>query len=310
MLDRYENTVVLIVDDTPETLALLHDAMVESGFTVLVANSGEAALKVCAKNTPDIILLDAMMPGMDGFETCQQLKHDINTRHIPVIFMTGLTESEHVVAGFAAGGVDYVTKPVSPVEVLARINTHLKTSRFMSQTQGALDAFGQAAIAVLPQTGEIIWQTPLARKLINSYFEDEHKQAIKTPALVKDWVLNIDSHKTKTLRPLIVPSHSGRLILTAGDLHSDEQWLMLLREESEVAQTEALRSLFELTRRESEVLHWVIMGKTDKSIGEILGTSPRTVNKHMEHVFEKLGVETRTAAASLAVNKLRTNARA
>jgi DNA-binding CsgD family transcriptional regulator len=96
-----------------------------------------------------------------------------------------------------------------------------------------------------------------------------------------------------------------RLVFHKVDLGDNEQWMVMLREESDAAQVQALTALFKLTQRESEVLHWVIKGKTNRDIGEILGTSPRTVNKHLEHVFVKLGVETRTAAASLAMNKMR-----
>lgn len=306
MSDDPLNAVVLVVDDTPDTLALLHDALVESGYTVLVADNGQSALQISLEATPDIVLLDALMPGMDGFEVCRKLKQNLITRHIPVIFMTGLTESEHVVAGFSAGGIDYVTKPLSPMEVIARIGTHLKNSRFISQTQYVLDAFGQAAIAVLPKTGKIIWQTPLARQLLEKYMTSENEMPTQdTPEALQHWVMQLHQGGGKRLRRHIVNKPSGRLIFNPADLQSEEQWLIVLREESETAQIEALHAIFNLTNRESEVLHWVILGKTDKSIGEILGTSPRTVNKHMEHVFTKLGVETRTAAASLAVNKLR-----
>lgn len=308
MSEAPHHAVILVVDDTPDTLALLHDALVESGYTVLVANNGRNALSICQQASPDMILLDALMPGMDGFEVCRLLKQDLSTRHIPVIFMTGLTESEHVVAGFSAGGIDYVTKPLSPIEVIARINTHLKNSRQMNQTQGALDAFGQAAIAVLPGSGKIIWQTPLARELIEKYMygTSDANPIGGTQEALQHWLQQLGKKEESRLRPFMVNHATGRLIFTPADLQNEEQWLILVREESETAQIEALKAVFGLTKREAEVLHWVILGKTDRSIGEILGTSPRTVNKHMEHVFTKLGVETRTAAASLAVNKLRT----
>ncbi len=307
MADPKQNALVLVVDDTPDMLALLHDSLVETGYTVLVANNGASALKICNETYPDAVLLDAVMPEMDGFEVCRQLKQELNTRHIPVIFMTGLTESEHVVAGFAAGGIDYVTKPLSPIEVIARLETHLKNSRLMSHTQGALDAFGQAAIALLPQSDKIIWQTPLARELMEKYLPETKNADEKGGRdVLNAWVKKLSESGKKRLSPLIVNHATGRLIFTAVDIRSEEQWLILLREESEQAQIDALRAVFSLTKREAEVLHWVILGKTDKSIGEILGTSPRTVNKHMEHVFEKLGAETRTAAASLAVSKLST----
>ena len=103
-IDRNSTDIVLIVDDTPENLSVLHDALDESGFTVLVAISGEAALASARQALPDIILLDAIMPGMDGFEVSRRLKADFSTQHIPIIFMTGLTETEHIVAAFNAGG--------------------------------------------------------------------------------------------------------------------------------------------------------------------------------------------------------------
>lgn len=301
-------SVVLIVDDVMDNLAVLHDTLDESGFMVLVASSGAEALLRATAAQPDIILLDAMMPEMDGFEVCRHLKADIKTRHIPVIFMTGLTESEHVVAAFQAGGVDYVTKPVRTNEVLVRIAAHLHTSRQMHQARGALDAFGQAAIAVVPQSGKIVWQTPLARQWLQHYFTESallNEQA--TPAAILQWVANAyaDDVSGKTLQPLVIIQSAQRLTLSSADTRSDEQWVIILREESDAAQIEALIVTFKLTRREAEVLYWAIKGKTSRDIGDILNTSPRTVNKHLEHVFVKLGVETRTAAAALAATKLR-----
>ena len=112
--------VVLIVDDIPDNLAVLHDALDESGYTVLVATDGASALLRAAQALPDIVLLDALMPGMDGFEVARRLKADEATAPIPIVFMTALTDTEHVLAAFAAGGVDYVSKPVRPREVVAR----------------------------------------------------------------------------------------------------------------------------------------------------------------------------------------------
>lgn len=302
---RKDTAVVLIVDDVPDNLAVLHDALDESGYIVLVANNGETALRRAEEARPDIILLDAIMPGLDGFEVCARLKANLNTRHIPVIFMTGLTESEHVVAGFAAGGTDYVTKPIRTAEVLARISTHLQASRQMHQARGALDAFGQAAIAVLPASGRIVWQTPLARDWMQRYFSTSEADAeTHTPQPLLKWLVSLKASGAEA-NPLTVVQGSGRLIFSPADLNTEEQWVIILREESDAAQIEALMQTFGLTQRESEVLYWAIKGKTNRDIGDILGTSPRTVNKHMEHVFAKLGVETRTAAAALATSKMR-----
>ena len=107
-LDCRRDTV-LVIDDTPETLSLLTDTLDHAGYTVLIATDGEAALDLVAEITPDLVLMDALMPGISGFETCKRLKRDKLLAHLPVIFMTGLSETEHVVQGFASGGVDYVT---------------------------------------------------------------------------------------------------------------------------------------------------------------------------------------------------------
>jgi len=295
--DRHASQVVLIVDDIPENLAVLHDALDESGYTVLVANDGAAALARARQAMPDVILLDAVMPGMDGFEVCRRLRADNATRAIPIIFMTGLTDTEHVVAAFAAGGTDYVTKPVRQSEVLARIAAHVSTARQMNQARSALDAFGNAVLAVTPADGRIVWQTPLARQWMTQYFGLETDAV--TPAPLAAWLAGA------TAVPLTVIRGAARLIFTAPDQRGGEQWMIVLREESDTAKVQALMALFRLTQRESEVLHWVIQGKTNRDIGAILGMSPRTVNKHLEHVFEKLGVETRTAAATLATHRMR-----
>ena len=303
--------LVLIVDDVPDNVAVLHDALDESGYTVLVANSGKAALEVAAKTEPDIILLDAIMPEMDGFEVCRALKANNKTSQIPVIFMTGLTETEMVVAAFEAGVSDYVTKPVRINEVLVRITSQLQTSSHVRQARSALDAFGQAAIAITPENGKIVWQTSLARDWMHDYFLDDSSlseaRELLTPPKVFNWVKEAYQADVtgKTLESLIIIQSAKRLTFSPADISSDEQWVIVLREESDAAQIEALIHIFKLTNRESEVLYWTIKGKTSRDIGDILGSSPRTVNKHLEHVFVKLGVETRTAAASLAASKLR-----
>ena len=210
-----ERGVILIVDDTPDNLALLCDALDDAGYMVLVALDGASALNRIQRRRPDLILLDAMMPGLDGFETCRRIKAEPDSAEIPVLFMTALTDSEHVVQGFAAGGIDYVTKPINPDEVLARVAAHLRTSRTL---QAAREASRPARMSL----------------------DDAAAQA-------------------------------------------------------------RLCERFQLTEREVQVLSWVACGKTNRDIGDILGLSPRTVNKHLEHVYIKLGVETRTAATAVAL---------
>ena len=122
---------ILIVDDNPTNLAVIVDYLEDSGLTILVSQDGESSLKRAKYAKPSIILLDILMPGIDGYETCIRLKNDVKTRDIPVIFMTALSSTEDKVKGFEVGAVDYVTKPIQPEEVLARINLHLQL-RYMT----------------------------------------------------------------------------------------------------------------------------------------------------------------------------------
>jgi len=308
-IERPGADVVLIVDDVPDNLSVLHDALDESGYTVLVATNGEAALQRAGQALPDIVLLDAVMPGMDGFEVARRLKARPDTAHIPIVFMTGLTETEHVVAAFQAGGVDYVTKPIRPREVLARIAVHMQGARQARQARNALDAFGHATMAIHIGSGHAVWQTPLARKLLQAYFGADDAWAFdpsQVPAQLLNWV-QVQSARAaqgSEPKPLAVVSGARQLVLTLQERTSDEDWLIVMREVSDTAVVEAMMLSFKLTLREAEVLYWVVKGKTNRDIGDILGSSPATVKKHLEHVYEKLGVETRTAAANLAMRKV------
>ncbi len=199
-----EREVILLIDDAPDTVRMIAEALDEAGYTVLVATDGATALKRLERITPDAVLLDACMPGMDGFETCRRLKQAPGMRTVPVIFMTGLAETERLVEGLSAGGIDYLVKPVVPDELVARLQAHLRVARDMN--------------AAMRTRGE----------------DAEPVAALPNP----------------------------------------------------------------LTQREMDVLEWVARGKTNRDVADILGMSPRTVNKHLEHIYEKLGVETRTAAVA------------
>jgi len=124
-LDFVEKATVLVVDDTPDNLSLM-SGLLKDDYKVKVANGGEKALKIAqSDNPPDLILLDIMMPGMDGYEVCHRLKADPATRDIPVIFLTAKAEVEDEKKGLELGAVDYITKPVSPPIVMARVKSHI-----------------------------------------------------------------------------------------------------------------------------------------------------------------------------------------
>ncbi|MEO5671246.1 MAG: response regulator transcription factor [Ramlibacter sp.] len=306
--ERATSHVVLIVDDVPDNLSVLHDALDESGYTVLVATGGEAALQRAAQALPDIVLLDAMMPGIDGFEVAKRLKASPLTAHIPIIFMTGLTETEHLVAALEAGGVDYVTKPIKPKEVLARMGVHMQGARQARQTRNALDAFGYASITVRASDGKLMWQTPLARELLMTYYGTAAPNA---PEAVTAWLRRHLKEAEQQVEPPRLTAQLGARRLTfrlhqqTGDSEGGGDWLIVMREESDAQVIEAMSLSFKLTAREAEVLYWVVKGKINRDIGDILGSSPATVKKHLERIFAKLGVETRTAAAGMAMTRIR-----
>lgn len=194
---------VLVVDDSPSSIGPIFQSLEDAGFNVLVATDGHSALERLELVSVDAILLDAMMPGLSGFETCVKIKEDVTHTHLPIIFMTGLADTEHILNAFQSGSVDYVVKPVNADEVVVRLQTHIRNARLAKLARDAID--------------------------------------------------------------------TSRIEQAA------------------------------LTARETEVLSWLAKGKTNRDIAEILEMSPRTVSKHLEHIFEKLGVETRSAAAAIGV---------
>jgi signal transduction histidine kinase len=146
MADQDEKGIVLLVDDHPPNIGVLLDYLSEAGLKVLVAQDGASALEQVAYAPPDIILLDVMMPGIDGFETCRRLKTDPATASIPVLFMTALSDTVDKVKGFEIGAVDYITKPIQHEEVLARVTAHL-TIRHLQQRLETKNAQLAAEIA-------------------------------------------------------------------------------------------------------------------------------------------------------------------
>ncbi len=137
---------ILIVDDTPANLRVLVDYLPQQGFKVLVARSGEQALEQVRHAHPDLILLDVVMPGLDGFETCRRLKADPRTREIPIIFMTALSDTSDKIRGFEAGAVDYVLKPFKHEEILARVTTHLTLRQLQATLRETNDHLEQRVI--------------------------------------------------------------------------------------------------------------------------------------------------------------------
>lgn len=292
--------VVLVVDDSPDTMIFLTEAIERSGATVLVAVGGDLALALVDEITPDVILLDAMMPGMDGFETCRRLKAKPHVAHVPVIFMTGLTETEHIVKGLGAGGVDYVTKPIAPDEILARIRVHLASARAAQSARAALDTAGRTLFAV-DAAGAVAWCTPQAARLLGDLAADPGT-ALALPSTSRTWLR--DALEGGAAAPLSLRDREGRAHVLSFIGRTGEEILLRLSRDDTAAGLERLRDRLRVTGREAEVLLWLSRGKSSRDIGEILGLSPRTVTKHLEGIYAKLGVENRTAASVIAARHL------
>jgi DNA-binding NarL/FixJ family response regulator len=305
--DPRKRDVVLVVDDSPETLRLLTDALDGAGMTVMVALDGAAAIRIVDQITPDIVLLDAVMPGMDGFETCRRLKREAGLSNVPVIFMTGLAETEHIVRGLEAGGVDYVTKPIAIEEMLARIRVHLSNARLTQSARAALDVSGRFLLAVNRQ-GKIMWATPQAQKLLSDSLGQAASDEMILPATLQQWLEQAQKAKggSKTPATASFPDHPELRLYYMGNAGANEVLLRLAKDAGSSLPAEFTSELG-LTTREAEVLLWLSKGKTNRDSAQILGLSPRTVDKHLEQIYAKLGVENRTAAAAIAANATRRN---
>lgn len=283
---------VLVVDDTPANVSLLLDALTEAGHELLVAESGKSALALLEHNLPELILLDVVMPGLDGFATCKQIKARPEWRDIPVLFMTALNEPDEKVRAFAAGAVDYITKPAYPPEVLARVAAHLQIRALQTsladelalrvEAENQLSQSLDRAVVLADAAGRIVFSSRLAEDLLHKHFPGRVPGVL--PAL-------LDAAGPLTVRRFAEP---GRTDL-----------VMFVLEERGAPPGPAALMKLGLTPREAEVLYWVAQGKSNPDTATILGSSVRTVHKHMEHIFQKLGLETRNAAALAALEILR-----
>jgi DNA-binding NarL/FixJ family response regulator len=243
---------------------------------------------------------------MDGFETCERLKRSRMNASVPVVFMTGLTETEHVVRALDAGGVDYLTKPVAPPELVARVGVHLANARLTQSAQAALDTTGRYLLA-MDRGGTLVWSTPQAGAWLGvgeaSIGTGPSSRALPDAVVVWGLVCAADPRRCKPLA--FAAPRTGRMLEASyvGQISANEVLLRLVSVD-QAADEQTLRDRLKLTAREAEVLLWVGRGKTNRDIADILGLSPRTINKHLEQIFAKIGVENRASAAVRAVNIL------
>jgi len=297
---------VLVVDDTPANLGLVLESLGSAGFRVLVAESGARALELLAQQSVDLILLDMVMPGMDGMAVCERIKQQPKLKDLPLIFITAVDESAQKVRALEAGAVDYISKPVHPPEVLARVRTHLelRAARLSLQQQNSrleaeialrLDAEAQLAqsldraLLIADQDGRLIFQTLRATHLLFKHLSNH------LPGRLPPEFATADRYS----------GAAGTLLLHRFmEKGNDALTVLYLIEEHAPPGPVELTKLG-LTPRQAEVLYWIAQGKTNAEIAIILGTSPRTVEKHVEQLLERLQVENRVAAAARANEMLR-----
>ena len=307
---------LLIVDDLPANLGVLLSFLDGAGYDVLVATSGEGALTRLDYMQPDIILLDVNMPGMDGYETCRRLKADARWRDTPVLFLTALGDPVDKVHGFEVGAVDYITKPLHPEEVLARVRAHLQIRSLQqaledknellehamarrleaeAQLQQSLDR----AVLIMADHGEIQFCTRLARRLLEHYFPD-HADPATLPLVLVHWAAagrpagpwRIERAESRLEVQLFAPGEPATCVM------------LLLEEKMLAANSPALLLHLGLTIREAEVLYWIAHGKSNPEVALILQASLNTIKKHVANILVKTGVESRLIVALQAAELL------
>lgn len=307
---------ILIVDDVPANLGVLLDFLDDAGYEVLVAESGEGALSQLAYARPDIILLDVTMPGIDGYETCDRLKADPRWRDTPVFFLTALSDPVDKVRGFEVGAVDYITKPLHPEEVLARVRTHLqiralrreleeqnallkKAVALRHEAEAQLQQSLDRAVLIVCGGDQIQFCTRLARRLLERHFPGHGNPATLPPVLV-DWAAG--GHSAAPWQSATKDVCFEARLFAEG--HPGACFMLQLDEVSTAADSPASLLRLGLTSREAEVLYWIAHGKTSPEIALILHAALNTIKKHVQNILLKLGVETRLAAALQAAEVL------
>ena len=311
--------IILIVDDVPANLSLLFHHLRYAHFRVLVAESGISALDQIQHVRPDIILLDVMMPGLSGFETCRQLKANPRTKDIPVIFLTSLTETVDKVRGFAVGGVDYVVKPLDVEEVLSRINLHLTLVDLRQELERRnhhLDELVNERTRALEQTNQSLRREVQLRtesqQEKDKLFNLAQAQSVQLQALV-DWLTTQQSAaRNQAFNALYAPLYQTaeevikmldemlaggepvdmeRLALVRQSLTNCMKYLtQLSAESSSHPAPEDAKLLERLTVREREMLQFLANGATSTEIADALNVANVTVRTYRGRIMRKLNI--------------------
>ncbi|MBN1877987.1 MAG: response regulator [Anaerolineae bacterium] len=331
--------VILIVDDVPANLNVLHTHLQHVGFKVLVAQDGVQALAIAQRAQPDLILLDVMMPELDGFETCRQLKMQPTTRDIPVIFMTVLSDPNDKIRGFDVGGIDYVTKPVHPSEVLARVNTHLTLRRLQRQLERQneeweararertleliavnahlqaeverrqeyehekdhlMDVIGRQNELLRSLTEQLIAQQQATQTYVTHTLHEDIEQALTHLEVQLDTLGEQLARNTSYMPPPSLLDAHATLMQVQTYVHSLSDHLY---ETGEKLTDFVTTSLYRLSPRELEIFELLAGGESPQEIAQILNISTKTVYKHRSSIFEKLNIQSISELMKLALRQ-------
>jgi CheY-like chemotaxis protein/DNA-binding CsgD family transcriptional regulator len=258
---------ILIVDDIPLNIRLMISILDEQGYSVSYADSGKKAIDLCSKVDFDLILLDVMMPGMDGFEVCEILKSDERTRDIPVIFLTARTDQDSILKGFEKGGVDYVTKPFNEKELLVRIRTHLD----LKHTRDALAR-----------------ELDFKKKLMTENALYIARRTELSEAIIDDLrAINRDTQNTYSDK-ILTAINKLRNLLKGQELKEFE---LRFEKEHEDFREKITRIHPNLSPNEIKLCTYLRLGMSSKEISEITGQSVRALETARSRMRKKLDLK-------------------
>lgn len=266
-MQKHDRAIIMTIDDSPESLKLLTNILAGQGFEVRQALNGRMALEAIRRQLPDLIILDIRMPEMDGLELCRQLKNDANTRIVPIIFISGLKDSDDKIKAFEAGGLDYITKPFQEAEVLARVKLHL-----------ALNKMKQNLEELVRHRTIKLEESNTALKVLLDHRQSEREKFEE----------NVISHINSLVMPYLKRLQESNL--THQQMALTDVIESNLGEVTSQFSGKLYARAVGLTRREMEVAALVKTGKTNTEIADILYVSEHAVSFHRQNLRKKLGL--------------------
>ncbi|MDX2470107.1 MAG: response regulator [SAR324 cluster bacterium] len=277
---KTEKIHILVVDDDQDIRNLLDHALKKRGLEVSLADDAYQALELLEQETPDLILLDVMMPGMDGYEFIAKIKSNVHWSAIPVIFITALRDKQSLLKGFKLGAVDFIVKPIQISEAVARINTHVELKR----AKGQLQVFLTETKVELEETNSAL--TVLLKKSERDRAELE---------------ANLSKNIQTLLQPLLLQLKSTELNLEQAQIVEMAETSL---EEVMSPFSQNLGQFQGLTSAEIDLVKYIKMGKSSKEIAGILGKSPRTIEVHRKSIRNKLGIANQKINLTSFLNRL------